>query len=590
VHIGSREYVHSTLSTKADELAGKADNMIQSLGSSSKQSLWVLVRCSFQHRFSYFVSNSYLSDSAGAAAAFDSAVLRLATVALGVSVGADAHACRRLLLPVSSHGGGLRRQADSAHAEVWGAAWQVVPHLLDTLAPDGTVLVQGILDRPAIAARVGRGALGDMATQGWRSFFGSGSRLGAELEAAWGHMQGELGQWALRQDGEAVRVLHLPAGSAAPAAPDAGRKPNLQADITGDRERCRLAMLDAEHAAMPPSARARQLWFAVGRESGLFLSLLPRGLGAFSCSEWVEATARYFGLPSPACAPLAAAGARLPRSGAQRPVCVDAYGDSLTAAPGVEHDHFAKLRHDPVLAALASCARMAGAYVRLEDGDVFGSVLAGVPAAGRRALGRRRVPTVDLVVALAGQQTLFELKTLAFCQTRYKPWGDGRRCGAVELRAREVPRERLRDCVALDREIFGTPEGQVGPMQRRLNEFPPLRAVVVGSFGEWSAGLADLLKALSHMGADAWMARMRAPTRPAAQASLERVMRHHLAACVVRGHAQLLLARARMVRDGAAPRRAAEQAAQAGADACGGLDGVYRLHAGGGTRPETRAG
>ena len=158
--------------------------------------------------------------------------------------------------------------------------------------------------------------------------------------------------------------------------------------------------------------------------------------------------------------------------------------------------------------------------------------------------------TVDFVIALRGQLNLFELKTLAFCPTRYKPWADARRCGTVELRAREVPRERLRECVALNWEIFAAPDGHVSPMQRRLNEFPPLQAVVVGGFGEWSVGLAALLQSLSHMGADAWMARMRAVTRGAAQASLQRVMRQQLAACVVRGHAQLLPAHARMVRAG----------------------------------------
>ena len=152
-------------------------------------------------------------------------MLRVGIVALGVSVSTDAHACRRLFLPVAQHGGGLRRQADSALAEVWGAAWRVVPHLLDTLAPDGTVLMQGILDRPAIAARVGRGAFEDMPTQGWRQFFASGSRLGGELEAAWSRMQTELAGWGQQQDGMEV---------------------------------------------------------ALGRESGLFLSLLPRGLGDFS--------------------------------------------------------------------------------------------------------------------------------------------------------------------------------------------------------------------------------------------------------------------------------------------------------------------
>ena len=119
--------------------------------------------------------------------------------------------------------------------------------------------------------------------------------------------------------------------------------------------------------------------------------------------------------------------------------------------------------------------------------------------------------------------------------------------------------------------------GQVGPMQARLNSFPPIRALVIGSFGEWSAGLADLLATFSHMGADAWMARMGAPSRAVARAALERHMRLQLAACVVRGHAQLLLARAQMARGQAPPQRRAAHGVQATwthVDACGGVDGV----------------
>jgi hypothetical protein len=50
------------------------------------------------------------------------------------------------------------------------------------------------------------------------------------------------------------------------------------------------------------------------------------------------------------------------------------------------------------------------------------------------------------------------------------------------------------------------------------------------------------------MGAAAWMGRLRAPTEDAAESTLLRLMRQELGMCVVRGHAQLLLSRARMAR------------------------------------------
>jgi len=71
------------------------------------------------------------------------------------------------------------------------------------------------------------------------------------------------------------------------------------------------------------------------------------------------------------------------------------------------------------------------------------------------------------------------------------------------------------------------------------------------------------------MGKDAWMARLRAPTREAARTSLERVTRHQLAAFAVRNHTQLLLARARMACGVSLPQRQAALTAQADVDACG---------------------
>ena len=87
------------------------------------------------------------------------------------------------------------------------------------------------------------------------------------------------------------------------------------------------------------------------------------------------------------------------------------------------------------------------------------------------------------------------------------------------------------------------------------------------------------------MGADAWMARMGAPSRDVARAALERHMRLQLAACVVRGHAQLVLARAQMARGHAPPHRHAAHDVQADVDVCGGVDGVcFRRGDGGGGR------
>ena len=81
-----------------------------------------------------------------------------------------------------------------------------------------------------------------------------------------------------------------------------------------------------------------------------------------------------------------------------------------------------------------------------------------------------------------------------------------------------------------------------------------------------------------------------AAERASGAAPLESAMRHQLAACVVRGRARTLLARARMKRDETLPQWEAKNAAQAYADAFAGLEGVFRQHAGSSARAGARAG
>jgi hypothetical protein len=69
----------------------------------------------------------------------------------------------------------------------------------------------------------------------------------------------------------------------------------------------------------------------------------------------------------------------------------------------------------------------------------------------------------------------------------------------------------------------------------------------MGAFGEWSQSLVDLIKTFASMGAEAWQARLGAPTVAASRSTLLWLMRAELGMCVVRGHAQLVLRRARML-------------------------------------------
>jgi hypothetical protein len=113
----------------------------------------------------------------------------------------------------------------------------------------------------------------------------------------------------------------------------------------------------------------------------------------------------------------------------------------------------------------------------------------------------------------------------------------------------------LEGLIKIDHEFFQTPAGQVGPMQARGLTFcetggVPFAALVVGAFGEWSEGLTTLVADLANMGARELQGRMGAPSQQQARNTLMWKMRQEIGMCVLRGHAKVIIERARMERVG----------------------------------------
>ncbi|KAJ1626654.1 hypothetical protein T492DRAFT_878118 [Pavlovales sp. CCMP2436] len=99
------------------------------------------------------------------------------------------------------------------------------------------------------------------------------------------------------------------------------------------------------------------------------------------------------------------------------------------------------------------------------------------------------------------------------------------------------------------------PEELTGPMQARAQTFctaggPALTALVIGAFGEWSDDLESFVGDLASMGARALQARMGAPSAAQARSTLLWKMRQEIGMCALRGHAKVIIARARLERTG----------------------------------------
>ena len=282
--------------------------------------------------------------------------------------------------------------------------------------------------------------------------------------------------------------------------------------------------------------------------------------------EFREISARYFGLPSPACAPLVGKAIGNTRT------TLDVYGSRLTTAtlPG---DGFRR-QHDAVKWRLDEDLHEMGVRVRTE---VYGLFAAALPQHAQDAIAswpqRKRQGLVpDFMIALpqSGQSPgdavdeLFELKTLHYGSTTYPTQG-GR---AVNRRADALPAEMSRKARQLDQRFHGTPAGEVGPVGRRLAAFGAVRGIVVGHFGEGSAHLEDLLTGAAHCGSLRHWAGMRAREPRDAHGTLASLLRRRWGIAAWRAAARLLLDRLEYVGGGsmrAHDRRAAASEAAAAA-------------------------
>ena len=180
---------------------------------------------------------------------------------------------------------------------------------------------------------------------------------------------------------------------------------------------------------------------------------------------------------------------------------------------------------------------------------------------------------MPLPAGAADRDCLYEVKTLHAGPSTY-PARASARCAAVRARADALPREYSGKARRLDRQFCATPAGVVGPVERRLLGFGPVRGLVFGHWGEASPHVEELMLAAAEVGSRRHWRSMRATSPDAAFGSLVWLLRRRWGIAAWRAHARLLLDRLEYVGAGAtaaAERRATARAgaAEARRAACG---------------------
>ena len=110
----------------------------------------------------------------------------------------------------------------------------------------------------------------------------------------------------------------------------------------------------------------------------------------------------------------------------------------------------------------------------------------------------------------------------------------------METRARLLPGEYENKTHKVDVKMNGTPEGQIGPMQKALRDLGGINPLIFGAYGETNAAFNKLLSAAAEVGSIRHQAALGVNSPEKAKAVLLWQLRRKLAAAIVRANLNCL--------------------------------------------------
>ena len=320
----------------------------------------------------------------------------------------------------------------------------------------------------------------------WTATLGSGCREGDEMKRAWEILTVEANESAEWLGTEVAEVF---SGSLSGLG-DGSLSGKTRGEITAAREKTRAELLTkALSLYLPKKARPAWAWKQRDKISSSWLLALPGPDSSLSNAEFAEAAATSLCLPSPACI------GRLGETIKGRKV-IDIYGDQVqaTALPG---DHW-RQRHDQLKHVLYRLCMWAGLPCEME---VFNLFSRHIPQAGLSRIVRNRdrqgmVPDMKITLTVGGvpRPVLHEIKCISSSQTRYRPTWSER---GVDKRADQLNQEYIEKARKVDQVHGGVQPGTVGPVERKLLNFPKVEGIVFGNWGEASEATHQLVEALA---------------------------------------------------------------------------------------------
>ena len=499
IPVGTPGYVRHHLAAKVQQVGREVTEIVNVLEGEG-QAIWTIARASTAMKLDYHLSLCYPTDMEDAAKYLDGVLWNMLEKAAAMSIprvdeGRGLEHCpslpvRRLQhksyqdwmvrMPVRLGGMGLRSVADTSLAAYLGGLEQALPHFLgeEGLCPQ-LQPVLGDTDSPATR---------------WRGLTTSGCRTGEEMVWAWQTLKREAEESCAFLNTDMADLLDVAAEGAGHGSTDGSTRRKVTT-LLEDMRAATLVKALEEH----PDQSARPVWVhpQLDKLSQGWILSLP-GHNGFSQAEFSETVARLLCLPSPCCQ------TKLGQPLHQHGLLVDPFGDNILSVTNIPGDH-CRTRHDSIKMVINSFCLTSNIRADCEVYGLFRDLIP-IEALGEEELQRGRVrqgllPDFKLELPTTEgdhEVKLAELKVIGAVESWYPRSGpSARRCRGVDKRSSRLAGEYRRPLIKLDHKYHGTPSGQIGPLQRRLESFGTLQGLVVGSFQEASQDLHSLLECLT---------------------------------------------------------------------------------------------
>ena len=519
--IGGEEFVKVWINNKSREICDTIVKTASLIAPFDQAALQAVIHHSLQTRHDYVVSTNLPSVTAQLQADVDIAVATAYGYALTFNPIEDpqlqpvdtidpSFTADRFQLKTSRSGGGWRRSSNRiGFANMLN---QVAPQLLDRIDVTGQ-LIPGV----------------------WNSmsqFFGNHSFDEDNHGTRWSTFLNTESQWALEFSSEYNRLQGLKlsytsdlpeADSLIPSPLDASLDSfghgiqKLQKSVFDYMQilATKKLLLRAEKL---DKSDPRRMSFVATHTCKFANTLLTQAAFStvtqiqFSNSEFVEAVAVKFGLPSPTCASIL--GNSIQNNARSVQVKVDKYGYNLKTVTGAKGNH-TRILHDSVVNIIHEALTTAGIChrggYRNTVTDIFSSCIHH-DNTNHNDEDRRKLQGIipDLLVSgyllhpmekpnpFYNHDTLCDVKTLAPGE-KYKKMS--MEPGSVTaIRGDLVNTQYHKNARELDRDKNGTPEGSIGPIRSKLNSYGingRVRGLVAGAFGEFSPDVLSLRNLIS---------------------------------------------------------------------------------------------